>query len=386
MRISTSLFLLAALVSCQFSVPLLKPTAPLLTTQNVFKSTDLAHDGEADMRYMSPRQSWNRSTDSSGLKLSGTGQLLVTALQGRWTSEPQPLPIAAQAVLPAWYMPVPTGVQYQWQIRFSPDRNQWGSWLPLLKEKTLFWPKPARYFQYQLLIESASRTPQPFQLQDLSLQFGNQGPMGTSLRRNRVPHSIPKPAVMSREDWKAVPPREPYTPHTPDGIVVHHTWQPDQAHYRKEATIRGIQRFHMEDRKWNDIGYHFLIGPEGVIYQGRPETVLGSHSVPNTGKVGICIIGDYDPDKDPFTAESFQSLVDLMTWLTAEYQISPGEFYGHRNFSTKSCPGDSVYNRLEEIREEVKRRLAAAGIPIPIAPAPPPSVPTPAPTASAFFR
>jgi hypothetical protein len=57
--------------------------------------------------------------------------------------------------------------------------------------------------------------------------------------------------------------------------------------------VRGIQGFHQNGRGWIDIGYHFLIGPEGIIYQGRPENVRGAHATPNTNKVGICLIGDY---------------------------------------------------------------------------------------------
>jgi hypothetical protein len=366
-----TLTLLGALSACQFAtVAPLKTQAPLLS-QRVQTHADHAIDGEADMFYLSPRRTWQNHSALAHLSLSARGQVMLASgqRQGVWTSVVQTLPEQSKSLMPAWQMPTPAGVQVEWQIRFSADQRQWGSWLPLLKEYSLTWPQDARYFQYQLVIQSASAQGVALELSDLSLQFGNQAPQPPRLPFARRAHTIPKPEVMSREGWQAVPPANEYAPHTIDGIVVHHTWQPDQANYRQAATIRGIQRFHMTDRKWSDIGYHFLIGPEGVIYQGRPETVVGSHSVPNTGKVGICIIGDYDPGRDPFTDKSYQALLNLITWLTAEYQVSPNEYYGHRNFSTKSCPGDSVYHRLNEIRAEVIRRLTSAGIPIP----PPPT-------------
>jgi len=69
------------------------------------------------------------------------------------------------------------------------------------------------------------------------------------------------------------------------------------------------------------------------------------------------LIGDFDPGQDPVTPEAYAALLDLVTWLTSEYGISTQEFYGHRDFSTKSCPGDEVYHRLDAIKTEVKRRL-----------------------------
>ena len=365
-----TLVLLSALSACQFAAVAPLKTQPLLLSQRVQTLSEHAVDGEADMLYLSPRRDWKNHSALTYLSLSTRGQVMLPAgqQQGVWTSELQTLPEQAKTLMPAWQMSVPSGVRVEWQIRFSADQRQWSSWLPLLKEYSLAWPQGARYFQYQLVIQTASAQGVALPLSDLSLQFGNQTLQAPRLPFTRRAHPIPKPEVMSREGWQAMPAASEYTPHTIDGIVIHHTWQPDQANYRQAATIRGIQRFHMTDRKWIDIGYHFLIGPEGVIYQGRPETVVGSHSVPNTGKVGICIIGDYDPERDPFTDKSYQALLDLITWLTAEYQISPNEYYGHRNFSTKSCPGDSVYNRLNEIRTEVIRRLTAVGLPIPASP------------------
>ena len=41
--------------------------------------------------------------------------------------------------------------------------------------------------------------------------------------------------------------------------------------------MKGIQDYHMDDRDWWDIGYNFLIGQDGRIYEGRGFTVQGAH-------------------------------------------------------------------------------------------------------------
>ncbi len=170
----------------------------------------------------------------------------------------------------------------------------------------------------------------------------------------------PKPKIVSREEWKARPPKGEYKYHTPQKIIVHHTWKPTASQYVGAATIRGIQNYHMDDPTtgWSDIGYHFLIGPDGVIYQGRPENAVGAHCPPNTNMVGVNVIGDYDPGQDPITPAMEKSLIEVLSWLASTYKIDPrSQFYGHRNFSTKSCPGDQVYDRLPPYREKVLENI-----------------------------
>lgn len=169
-----------------------------------------------------------------------------------------------------------------------------------------------------------------------------------------------KPAVVARSTWGARPPKSNYTQHSPQRIIVHHSYIPNQSQYKGATSIRGIQNYHMDhaDTKWADIGYHFLIGPEGTIYQGRPETVVGAHCSPNTNSVGICLIGDYDANKDTLTPASERALLDLMSWLASNYRINPEtNIFGHCDFSTKSCPGATVYQKLPTFKNTVKNNI-----------------------------
>jgi hypothetical protein len=165
---------------------------------------------------------------------------------------------------------------------------------------------------------------------------------------------VAKPEVVSRSQWGARPPKSSYTQHKPQRLIVHHSYIPNHSHYKGAASIRGIQNYHMDNAntKWNDIGYHFLIGPEGVIYQGRPETVVGAHCSPNTNSVGVCLIGDYDPGKDPIPVVMEDSLIKLLAWLASNYKVDPRiNIYGHCDFSPKSCPGKNVYVRLPQYKD-----------------------------------
>lgn len=181
------------------------------------------------------------------------------------------------------------------------------------------------------------------------------------------PVETPDPQVVTRAQWGALAPKEPYDRHDPVAIVIHHSWLPTANQYARTGgaeSVAGIQRFHMYDRyrMWNDTGYHFLIGPDGNIFEARPPHAIGAHAVPNTGKLGICMIGNYDPGGDPVTPEAWASLEDLVSSLALRFDIPMDQLYGHRAFSHKTCPGDMVHDRFPALRQEVYRRLGSMGV------------------------
>ncbi len=44
------------------------------------------------------------------------------------------------------------------------------------------------------------------------------------------------------------------------------------------AEVREIQDLHMDTNGWDDIGYSFLIGGDGQVYEGRGWNVQGAHT------------------------------------------------------------------------------------------------------------
>lgn len=161
--------------------------------------------------------------------------------------------------------------------------------------------------------------------------------------------------VVERDEWGAAPSTGLYATHEPVEVVLHHSWRPSRAQYEGASTVRGIQRFHQRAQGWDDVGYHYLVGPDGVVFRGRPDDAVGAHCVPNSGKLGICVLGDYDPDADEVTDEAWRSVRSLVLRIAGRYDIGPGELTGHRDYSPKSCPGDLIYERIPELRIAVER-------------------------------
>ena len=79
-------------------------------------------------------------------------------------------------------------------------------------------------------------------------------------------------------------------------IVVHHT--ADKLDGRSdEEILRAIYAYHAVTRGWGDIGYNYIVGQNGRIYEGRAggDYVVGAHAAYNNiGSVGISVLGDYE--------------------------------------------------------------------------------------------
>jgi N-acetylmuramoyl-L-alanine amidase len=57
---------------------------------------------------------------------------------------------------------------------------------------------------------------------------------------------------------------------------------------------RYIQMYHIETMKFDDIGYNFLIGGDGDIYDGQGWNLQGAHTKGfNSDSVGIALIGNF---------------------------------------------------------------------------------------------
>ncbi|NDK08511.1 hypothetical protein EOM39_04685 [Candidatus Gracilibacteria bacterium] len=160
-------------------------------------------------------------------------------------------------------------------------------------------------------------------------------------------------------------------------IVVHHT---DTSN--KQSTleaIRSIYKYHTITNGWGDVGYNYMIGFNGEIYEGRAggDYTVGAHAIRNNrSSVGIAVIGKYGSDK--ISDKQYAALKKLVLNLTEKYGIDLNDthdyhrdcvgknckFYiesyknstlvGHRDVGNTSCPGDKLYEQIQTLKNELK--------------------------------
>lgn len=136
---------------------------------------------------------------------------------------------------------------------------------------------------------------------------------------------------------------------TPTRITLHCSGVPF-------GTLEGVRRFHVQERGWDDIGYHFLItngdpgrqrhdgvdrSPEkagdGLSWAGRPLGIQGAHvRGHNEGNVGVCMVGH--PGR--FTEKQYRRALSLISGVCLEYDIPPEQVFGHNELDPlRTCPG-----------------------------------------------
>ena len=106
--------------------------------------------------------------------------------------------------------------------------------------------------------------------------------------------------------------------------------------------VREVRKWHVEDRGWSDIGYHFLIDRDGTVVEGRPVERSGAHTKGhNKGSIGIALFGGHggsenDLFSDHFTPEQEAALRDLIDKLQSRFGAL--KVSGHNQYAAKACP------------------------------------------------
>ena len=155
--------------------------------------------------------------------------------------------------------------------------------------------------------------------------------------------------AVSRSSWGARASRCSGS-HRPNRITVHHTVTPNNDSMSMPARMRQIQSFHMFSRGWCDVGYHFLVGQDGRVYQGRPERLIGAHvGGHNTNNAGVSFIGTFT-SRAPSNA-MFQAGGRILKSLSREYgiRLNRTNVKGHRQLGSTACPGGALYARLSNL-------------------------------------
>lgn len=128
-------------------------------------------------------------------------------------------------------------------------------------------------------------------------------------------------------------------------IVVHCTaTYPDfMADASSGQRVLEVKRWHVEDNKWSDIGYHYLIDRSGELLHGRPLRLAGAHvRGHNANSIGVALFGGKGGTKDQafeenFTAEQAETLRKLIDRLEGQYGPDL-KISGHQDYANKACP------------------------------------------------
>jgi len=182
--------------------------------------------------------------------------------------------------------------------------------------------------------------------------------------------AVAMPTISTCAAWGAQPPTSAIeiNSYRPTKILIHHTATANSTDYSQAhafALSRSIQQSHFS-RGWSDTGQHFTVSRGGYITEGRHRTletlggkstfVLGAHCTgQNSTALGIENEGTYTSTTPP--SAQWNKLVDLCAYLCQSYGIPASALYGHRDFLSTECPGNSFYAQLPSLRSAVAAKL-----------------------------
>lgn len=142
----------------------------------------------------------------------------------------------------------------------------------------------------------------------------------------------------------------------PKWITVHHDgmtpyWGKTSS--EAKARLEWIRTGH-RGRGFGDIGYHYIIDREGVVWQGRDVTRWqGAHvSKCNEHNVGVMCMGNFVL-QSPSDAQ-VAALNRTVAQLRARYGIPAANVRTHREWpgARTACPGDSLQARVRQLRKD----------------------------------
>lgn len=157
--------------------------------------------------------------------------------------------------------------------------------------------------------------------------------------------------MVSRRQWGADLLKSNHNPMKGvNKITVHHTSEyPGMDRHNDVEVVKKISDFHRERRQWADIGYHFLIGRDGRIYEGRSTEIQGAHVRNNNPhNLGISLIGNFN--KHPPSKEQLRTLRSFLRLQQRKHQVPNSKVFGHRDFNATECPGKFLYAWLRDYR------------------------------------
>lgn len=313
-------------------------------------------------------------------------------------------PVSFNVLIPAWR----GSGNPKLSVRTSLDGKIWHEWQRLQPNED--WAEPGsewavgdmvlvagaretdRYIQLRLELKPVTTRPAGDNLENIRLTLidSTNGPTAAELtaiqsdldaaKGPQTTNGYPKPPVISREAWCTEPGcvYQEALEHAPvTHLIMHHTVTAnDNADWA--AVVSAIWAFHTRRNGWRDIGYNYLIDPNGVIYEGHAggDDVVGIHaSAANKGSMGVGLLGTFSgpPAGIQPPPPMLEAAVNLLAWKADQRDINVFEssrtlpnvswglphLMGHRDVNgSTECPGDQAHLLIPWLRDQVAARIS----------------------------
>ena len=168
---------------------------------------------------------------------------------------------------------------------------------------------------------------------------------------------------VSRAEWGAKPPVLPMRAHTLTRLTIHHTGTAQNFDRSVTEKLQGLQLFSQRDdslasgrRKpaWADVPYHFYVGVDGVVGEGRDWRYAGDTNTEYDPAGHLLVVVEGNFQEDTLTTAQRRTLDVIVPALARRFGIPPDMLASHRDYARTQCPGANLYAELPRFRELVR--------------------------------
>lgn len=283
----------------------------------------------------------------------------------------------------------------QWTSIVIEQNHSWKDCYLILEEDTILLKEDhheEKYHSQQIFSSNKHQLIKLLSNDSLSLKvhFFYIQPYSLMEKKVRLQQNCKEPSLVSIQEWRNKPtvldppltkPVKTLVKH----VVIHHS-ATSVLNTNYYNVVRNIYVYHTQSNGWDDIGYNYLIAPNGEIFEGRDaqkvddtDNIRGAHMCnKNDSTMAICLLGDYT-NVSP-SIEMLLSLYQLTAWKLEKEGLDPfgkslhsigptvaklpsillPHIVGHRDGCRSgytACPGDKVYEMMDEIRQKVDLTL-----------------------------
>ena len=148
-------------------------------------------------------------------------------------------------------------------------------------------------------------------------------------------------------------------------IHVHATWNPTKQNWIDEVKSKGsgvqlvknMRAYHVNVKRWLDIGQHLTIGADGTLWSGRnwnwaPASDPGDNGTSLTGPFMFDMVGNFDLGHEQLEGKQRVTAIGVIVALQEFASLKNADVKFHRQLgSHKTCPGSGI--SYEAFMEEV---------------------------------
>jgi len=145
-------------------------------------------------------------------------------------------------------------------------------------------------------------------------------------------------------------------------MTIHHSAVALPDNRQIAARLRQHQRYHMDDKGWIDIAYHYAVDRQGNIFALRNTAIAGDTATDydTTGHFLVLCEGNFDTES--VTEAQLNGAALICAWATRQFGIGVNTLGSHQEMTAATdCPGTNLQSHVAsgDLKSRITRLISS---------------------------